>query len=108
MGFSHTSIMLCVLRTLYALLICGVIVMPAHADHWRVLSPGISYRDLDGHPLTPWSHIHVFRINLKHNQLDLVMANELSQPHASINEFAHFSHALIGINGGFFDEKYNP
>jgi uncharacterized protein YigE (DUF2233 family) len=108
MGFSHTSIMLCILRTLCAFLISSAIVTHAHANHWRVLSPGISYRDLDDHPLTPWSHTHVFRINLKHNQLDLVMANELAQPHASINEFAHFSHALIGINGGFFDEKYNP
>jgi uncharacterized protein YigE (DUF2233 family) len=36
------------------------------------------------------------------------MAKALSQPHASIDEFAHFSKALISINGGFFDRKYQP
>lgn len=108
MRFSHTSIMPWVLRTLCAILITNFAIPPVFADNWQVLAPGISYRDLDNHLLAPWSHTHVFRINLKSNQLDLVMANDLSQPHASIDEFAHHSHALIGINGGFFDEKYNP
>jgi uncharacterized protein YigE (DUF2233 family) len=80
----------------------------AIANNWRELTPGIEYIDLGANLLTPWSHVHVFRIDLKKNQLDLVMANFLSQPHASADEFAHFSKALLTINGGFFDHDHHP
>lgn len=73
---------------------------------WRELAPGVEYMDLGEHLFTPWSHVHVFRIDLKKNQLGLVMANFLSQPHASVDEFARFSKALIAINGGFFDQNH--
>ena len=80
----------------------------AHANHWRNLAPGIEYRDLNANPLIPWSHIHVFRINLKNNKLDLIMANDLSLHNASVDTFAHHSNALIAINGGFFDHNFRP
>ncbi len=80
----------------------------AASDDWQELAPGIEYQDLGATLLAPWSHIHVFRIDLTHNKLDLVMANFLSQPHASVDEFAHFSKALLTINGGFFDHNYRP
>lgn len=80
----------------------------AIADTWRELTPGIEYLDLGSTLLTPWSHVHVFRIDLKKNQLDLVMANFLSQQHASVDEFAHYSKALLTINGGFFDHNHRP
>ena len=78
------------------------------ANNWRTLTSGIEYMDLGANLLTPWSHVHVFRINLKNNRLDLVMANFLSQPHASVDEFAHYSKALLTINGGFFDQNHHP
>jgi uncharacterized protein YigE (DUF2233 family) len=80
----------------------------AIADTWRELTPGIEYLDLGSTLLTPWSHVHVFRIDLKKNQLDLVMANFLSQQHASVDEFARYSKALLTINGGFFDHNHRP
>ena len=78
------------------------------AAQWRELTTGIEYLDVGASLLTPWSHIHVFRIDLKNNRLDLVMAHTLSQPHASVDEFAHYSKALITINGGFFDQDHHP
>lgn len=81
---------------------------PVMADNWRKLTPGIEYLDLGANLLTPWSHIHVFRVNLKNYRLDLVMANFLSQPHASADEFAQYSKALLTINGGFFDHNHHP
>lgn len=78
------------------------------AADWRMLAPGIEYRDLNANLLIPWSHIHVFRIDLKKNKLDLVLANELSLHNASVDAFAHHSNALIAINGGFFDQNYHP
>lgn len=80
----------------------------AFAGNWRDLATGVEYLDLGSTILAPWSHVHVFRIDLKNNQLELVMANSLSQPHASVNEFAHYSKALLSINGGFFDHNYQP
>lgn len=78
------------------------------AGSWRPVAPGIEYQDLGASLLTPWSHIHVFRIDLTQNQFKLITADNLSKPYASINEFARYSKALLTINGGFFDHKYRP
>ncbi|MCK1862756.1 hypothetical protein MXD99_15265, partial [Legionella pneumophila] len=40
--------------------------------------PGIEYQDLEGGLLNPWSHIHVFRIDLNKNQMALVTAKNLA------------------------------
>ncbi|KTD16485.1 phosphodiester glycosidase family protein [Legionella jordanis] len=81
---------------------------PLANSEWRSLAPGIEYQDLDGNFLTPWSHIHAFRIDLKKNHLSIVTASELARDHASVNEYAQFSHALLAINGGFFDNNFKP
>jgi uncharacterized protein YigE (DUF2233 family) len=78
------------------------------ANNWRKLNEGLDYQDLERGYLTPWSHVHAFRINLKSNELALVMAKDLAVKHASVDEFAQHSKALISINGGFFDEAYQP
>lgn len=83
-------------------------VNPALANNWQRLAPGMEYRDLIETPLTPWAHIHAFRIDLQHYQLDLVTAKELAKKEASINEFARKSHAILAINGGFFDGSFRP
>ena len=91
------------------LLLCFIFTSTlAMADEWKKLAPGIEYVDLGTNLLAPWSHVHVFRVDLKKNQLDMIMANFLSLPHASIDEFAHFSKALLTINGGFFDHQHHP
>ena len=36
------------------------------------------------------------------------MANDLSLHNASVDTFAHHSNAMIAINGGFFDQNYQP
>ncbi len=79
-----------------------------HATGWKQLVPGIEYRSLDSYPLSFWSHIHVFKIDLKKNKLDLVTAQALSQPAADVVELAKKSHALIAVNAGFFDNRYQP
>ncbi|WP_028388400.1 phosphodiester glycosidase family protein [Legionella fairfieldensis] len=78
------------------------------ANDWRQVAPGIEYQDLEGSFLTPWSHVHAFRIDLKKNNFSLVTAKELARDHASVDEYAQYSKALIAINGGFFDNNYKP
>jgi len=82
--------------------------LPHKNPKWHSLTPGIEYLDLAGGFLTPWSHIHVFKIDLKHNQLALVTAKEIKKLLANADEFANKRRALIAINGGFFDKKFNP
>ena len=91
---------------LFLFLLC--LTTPGLANPWRELAAGIEYTDLGATLFAPWAHVHVFRIDLKNNQLNLVMASDLSQPHASADEFAHHSKALITVNGGFFDHNYRP
>jgi len=78
------------------------------ADNWQELTEGIEYQDLQGGILTPWSHVHTFRIDLSKNKLALVTAKNLSLKNASTDQFAEHSNALLSINGGFFDHEFNP
>jgi len=96
------------LRLLFFLVLLGIWYCPAFAKDWHPLAPGIEYLDLGNHALTRWSHVHVFRVDLKYNQLDLMTAKSLSQDHASMDQFAEHSNALIVLNGGFFDQSYHP
>lgn len=75
---------------------------------WQKLASGIEYQDLEGGILTPWSHIHAFRIDLNKNKLSLVTAKALSLKNASVDQFSQRSKALLAINGGFFDHEFRP
>lgn len=96
---------------LYTLLLIFCLFTPISsysAIHWQSLAPGIEYLDLEGGILTPWSHVHVFRIDLSKNKLGLVSAKNLSLKNASADQFAEYSKALLSINGGFFDQNFKP
>lgn len=80
----------------------------AIAESWQVVAPGIEYLDLADRNLVPWSHIHVFRLDLKKQRLDVVTAEALSKTNASVEDLAQHKKALIAINGGFFDTEYKP
>lgn len=74
---------------------------------WRSLSPGIEYQDLQS-LLTPWSHVHVFRIQLSKNKLALVSARSKGMNMAFVSELARAHHARLAVNGGFFDKTFRP
>lgn len=75
---------------------------------WEEVDKGIEYLDIKDNIFSPWSHIHAFKINLNYNQLQSISARQLSMTHASADEFANRSDALIAINSGFFDEDFHP
>ena len=77
-------------------------------EQWQTLSPGIEYQDLEGGILNPWTHVHVFKIDLNKNRLELISAKSLGLKHASADQFAEQSNALLSINGGFFDKQFTP
>ncbi|WP_419418895.1 phosphodiester glycosidase family protein [Legionella sp. D16C41] len=78
------------------------------AANWQRLGPGLLYQDLNFSYLSPWSHIHVFLIDLKSNKLSSIMAKDLALKNASAEEYAEHSKSLITINGGFFDHNFHP
>lgn len=98
------------LLNLYLFLISLLIAANSYSssEGWQELAPGIEYQDLEGGILKPWSHIHVFRIDLDKNQLALVTAKNLALKNASADQFAQHSKALLSINGGFFDHEFHP
>lgn len=75
---------------------------------WQMLTNGLEYRVLNNSYLTPWSHIHVFRISLDKMAVSSMLARSFSKKLASVHEMAHKNHALLSINGGFFDEQFQP
>ncbi|MCX7115480.1 MAG: phosphodiester glycosidase family protein [Gammaproteobacteria bacterium] len=81
---------------------------PAFSEQtWQLISPGIEYQDRQNF-LAPWSHVHVFRIQLTKNKLSLARARELGFKQAFVKDLAESVHAIIGINGGFFDPQFRP
>ena len=98
----------CVQYVLSCLVLILFFISSAKANPWETLAPGVEYRDVGVNLLTPWSHVHVFRIDLTKNQLDLITAKEIDRSQASVDQFAHRAQALIAINGGFFDKNYHP
>lgn len=93
---------------LYIFVICLFTIVPTIASAWQNLAPGIEYYDAGQNYLSPWAHIHVFRIDLKKNKLESVLAKKLQIKHSPIKLFAKETGALITINGGFFDRLYRP
>ena len=86
-----------------------IIVPSVYAQKAMVsIAPGLAYMDLNSESITRWSQIHVFRIDLQHYQLDLVDAMDRSRTRVPIKELADYHHALIAINGGFFDTQDRP
>lgn len=77
-------------------------------EGWQTLAPGMLYRDLNGGLLNPWSHIHVFKISPKSHAFSLIMAKDFSKKRASAEEFARRAKGLLAVNGGFFDNQYQP
>lgn len=98
-------------RSYYLLLSCILIFFfsnISYALEWKEISPGIQYINFHQDLLTPWSYIHVFKINLKKNRLNLIKASQLQQKNGSVNDFLNIENGLIAINGGFFDQNYHP
>ncbi len=80
----------------------------ALANLWKIINPGVAYMDLQTKLLTPWSHVHVFRIDLTENQMELWLAKTLFKKNATVEDFAVKTNALLAINGGFFDKNDHP
>lgn len=83
---------------------CFFCTIPVCAEaKWRVVAPGVEYQAIPN-PYTPWSYVHVFRIQLAQHALRVVRAKE----QAFVKELATTTSAKLAINAGFFDQHFRP
>lgn len=80
------------------------------ANAWHKIAPGIEYQDISNNTIINLTntHIHAFKIDLKHNKFDIALASNLNDQPAFVDNFAKKYSAVIAINGGFFDKSYHP
>ncbi|MCC5791703.1 MAG: phosphodiester glycosidase family protein [Legionellaceae bacterium] len=95
-------------RKLLALTLLWSVAYPGLVHAWKNIGPGIDYLDVNYSYLTPWSHIHAFKIDPQQYRFQLALANSLDQRNASVDSLARDTSAAIAFNGGFFDKQYRP
>lgn len=85
----------------------ALMVQPALAQSsWTTLALGIEYQSLK-HSATPWSVIHLFKIDPHLNEFRLVRAQDKHMKQAFVKDLFH-ENAYLAVNGGFFDVLYRP
>lgn len=73
---------------------------------WKTLAQGLEYTQLKNSSLFSLGAIHVFRVDLTHYSLHSIQTNDQNHHFNSMTDLLLANHALIGINGGFFNENY--
>jgi exopolysaccharide biosynthesis protein len=74
----------------------------ASAD-WSTVGPGVDYQEFRGDNYD----VHVTRIDLTNDDIQVISTRE-SEKGLKVSDFAKREHALVAINGDYFDERFNP
>jgi exopolysaccharide biosynthesis protein len=85
------------------LLISFVLALPALAQEWETVAPGVDYQRIVRDGLDA----HVTRIDLT-NPAIRVIATEASERGLTVTEFAKQNDAIVAINADYFDEQSRP
>lgn len=86
-------------RTLFVFLL---LALPLSAD-WQKVARGVDYEHRVG---DGWD-VHITRIDLRDATLR-VIATRRPQHGTTVSDFAKKTHAIVAINGDYFDEKLRP
>src|SRR5689334_17645491 len=85
-----------------ALLLFLLFAVTARAD-WQRVAPGVDYQRITRGTMDA----HVARVDLRNAKLR-VIASEPSDRGLTVSDFAKKRHAIIAINGDYFDEQHLP
>jgi exopolysaccharide biosynthesis protein len=77
--------------------------LPVFGQSWRRIAPGVDYERRVG----DGQDIHIVRIDLRERSLRVVATSE-AQHGTAVSDFAKETHALVAINGDYFDEALHP
>jgi len=81
-----------------------LLVLPSAAlAQWKTVAPGVEYR----HFVDSGRDIHVTRIDLLNQKLRVIASSEADRG-LTVREFAKKRHAIVAINGDYFDKDMNP
>jgi exopolysaccharide biosynthesis protein len=88
---------------LIALLSWLATVSVATAAQWTTVAPGVEYL----HLLRDGTDLHAVRVDLRRRDL-AVVATAASERGLTVSDFGRSRHALVAINGDYFDAALNP
>ena len=74
----------------------------AFAD-WTRVGPGVDYQEFRGDTYD----VHVTRVDLTNDDIKVISTRQ-SEKGLKVSDFAKREHALVAINGDYFDEHFNP
>src|SRR4051794_5328143 len=79
-----------------------LVTVAAFAD-WTRVGPGVDYQEFRGDNYD----VHVTRVDLTNDDIKVISTRE-SEKGLKVSDFARREHALVAINGDYFDEHFNP
>src|SRR6476659_4675037 len=85
------------------MLLAAAAVAQTPADDWQPVVPGVDYR----HFVEGSMDIHVARIDLSNDKLRII-STRLSDAGTRVSDFAMRTHAIVAINGDYFDKAMKP
>jgi exopolysaccharide biosynthesis protein len=74
----------------------------ARAD-WTRVGPGVDYQEFRGDNYD----VYVTRVDLTNDDIQVISTRE-SEKGLKVSDFARREHALVAINGDYFDDRFNP
>lgn len=86
-----------------AVFVLVIMSAPALFADWRTVAPGVDYQEFREQNID----IHVSRVDLTNDQIEVIASRE-SEKGTRVSDLAHLEHAVVAINGDYFDEKFNP
>lgn len=76
--------------------------------HWQTVAPGIEYAFVKNPDKNTFGYVHIFKINLQKNTLNLAFAKDDWFPAETVGRLAEKNRALLAVNGGFFTSEWHP
>ena len=80
-----------------------ILMTPAAFADWKSVAPGVDYQEFREQNFD----VHVSRVDLANDQIEVIASRE-SEKGTRVSDLAHLEHAVVAINGDYFDEKFSP
>ena len=90
-------------KMLFAAVLSILISAVAAGADWKTVGPGVDYQEFRGDNYD----VHVTRVDLTNDDIQVISTRE-SEKGLKVSDFAKREHALVAINGDYFDERFNP
>lgn len=83
--------------------VLSILISAAAFADWTRVGPGVDYQEFRGDNYD----VHVTRVDLTNDDIQVISTRE-SEKGLKVSDFAKREHALVAINGDYFDERFNP